>query len=70
MWHCMVWWVGSNSTEKPAAFIYSVVAREGVKAAVTYWGLCNRLGYTTVHCSSDIMGPVRQIMLHYTAAVT
>ena len=48
MWHCMIWWIGSYSTEEPAAFVCSVGAREGVKAAVMYWGLSNRLCYITL----------------------
>jgi len=81
MWHCVVWWIGANSTEEPAAFICSVGAGEGVEAAVTYWGLSNRVcyitlqqwhtapcptEYATLHCSSDILHPVQQSMLHYT----
>lgn len=84
MWHCMVWWIGANSTEEPAAFICSTVAREGVEAAVTYWGLSNRICYITLqqwhngacpteyamlHCNSDILEPFQQSMLDYTVTV-
>jgi len=44
----MVWWIGANSTEEPVAFICSVGAREGVEAAVMYWGLSNRVCYITL----------------------
>jgi hypothetical protein len=85
MWHCMVWWIGANSTEEPAAFICSTVAREGVEAAVTYWGLSNRICYITLqqwhtgafpteyarlHCDRDILGLGQQSTLHHSMEVT